>query len=477
MKKNILILLACLVSAGAMLTSCQDVQSPINTVPYLNEVTVTPNSKMDLNYTISHINSDYTRAATSGYFLVSESPDIKEENALRLDASRSNSSWTASVDLLPSTTYYIKMILESDHGSVSGPVTSYTTSDIDIPVYIEEINTNSAHFYCYWKRNDVNCKVYFQVSTNPDMSSPTTYDAYNNYSNSYYYSNAEKLSSSTTYYVRACIQFLSNGMVYYTATREFTTLTPASVSLEGTEYSQTNAGFWIVGDNTNYASNWSGTSWSGYITGEADVYVYKPYKKSNSNYKAIPIYYTDNYFEYGHTKISPTNTKVSCPMTILLPYQVNLNISCQSTNGATSSKYITRVEIANAENAQAICTNATFDLTNGTMTPTKSHAATWPKSAEIALSYEKTSSVYFNSLIPIKFSDGEVKVNITLNNSTNMNTEVIPVTLPSTSWEYGKQYNYNITVKYTRTDVTISVSDVYVQPWSNGGNTDIDIYD
>jgi hypothetical protein len=58
-----------------------------------------------------------------------------------------------------------------------------------------------------------------------------------------------------------------------------------------------------------------------------------------------------------------------------------------------------------------------------------------------------------------------------------MNTEVIPVTLPSTSWEYGKQYNYNITVKYTRTDVTISVSDVYVQPWSNGGNNDIDIYD
>jgi len=469
MKKYIFILLACLVSAGAMLTSCQDVQEPYNNVPTLGGVTVKQNVKQVLNVTLQYpsLNDNGIERA---YYLLSTSSDMSDSK--ELNASMSSGYYTSSTDLLPATTYYVQLCLRKPHGFVQSPVTEFKTNEITNEITVSEITSYSAYVSYYWGRSD--CEVTFEYSTNADMSNAQQM-AGSRYGNNY---NATlKLNDNTKYYVRAKVTLPYGTTPYYSPVKEFTTQANAYVDLTGSEFYSNYAGFWIVSDNYTYVSNWSGTSWSGNISGEADVYVYKPYNKSYTNYKAIPIYYTDKYFEYGHAKISPTNNKVSCPMTTLLPYQVNLNISCKSTNGATSSKYITQVEIANAEKAEAICTNATFDLTNGTMTLIKNNAATWSKSTKIALNYEKDSLVYFNSLIPVKFGENEVKVNITLNNSTNMKTEVIPVTLPSTSWEYGKKYNYDITVNYTRTDVSISVSDVYVQPWSNGGNTDIDIYD
>jgi len=471
MKKKIYILLACLVSAGAILTSCQNVEDPYNNVPTLGEVTVMQDTKQELNVTLQYPRTYYDYAV-SAYYLLSTSPDMS--NATELSASTSGNYYSYTIDLQPATTYYVQLCLKKDHGFVQSPIKEFNTSDIKYEITVSDIKPTSAYISYYWGRND--CSVLFEYSTNSDMSNALQMTSTRSGNN--YYTILSKLSENTKYYVRAKVTLPYSSIPYYSPVKEFTTSVNAYVELTGSEFSSNNAGFWIVGNNGyNYANNYSNTYWSGTISDEADVYVYKPYNKNNSNYKAIPIYYTDNYFEYGHTKISPTSKKVSCPMTTLLPYQVNLNISCKSTNGATSSKYITQVEIANAEKAEAICTNATFDLTNGTMTLIKNNAATWSKSTKIALNYEKNSLVYFNSLIPVKFGENEVKVNITLNNSTNMKTEVIPVTLPSTSWEYGKKYNYDITVNYTRTDVSISVSDVYVQPWSNGGNTDIDIYD
>ena len=468
MKKNIFILLACLVSAGAMLTSCQDVQEPYNNVPTLGGVTVKQNVKQELNVTLQYpsLNDNGIERA---YYLLSTSSDMSDSK--ELNASMSSGYYTSSTDLLPATTYYVQLCLRKPHGFVQSPVTEFKTNEITNEITVSEITSYSAYVSYYWGRSD--CEVTFEYSTNADMSNAQQM-AGSRYGNNY---NATlKLNDNTKYYVRAKVTLPYGTTPYYSPVKEFTTQANAYVDLTGSEFYSNYAGFWIVSDNYTYASNWSGTSWSGNISGEADVYVYKPYNKSYTNYKAIPIYYTDNYFEYGHTKISPTNNKVSCDMTTLLPYQVKLNI-LPTTEGNLSPKYISQVEIANAGTAQAICTNATFDLTNGTMTPTKNNAAKWTKYTDISLSNTKSTAINFSSLIPIKYAEGEVKVNIVLNNSTNMTTEVVPVTLPAESWVYGKQYGYDILVKYTRTDVSVSIASVTVTDWKQNSGENIDIYD
>ncbi len=467
MKQKLYIFLACLVSAGAMLTSCQDVHSPYNAVPVLDQVTVST-TKQDLSMMLSHymVDNDYY---TNSYFLVSQSADMS--NPELVNASSYSSMWTATVDLAPDTTYFAQFCMERTHGKVSGPVTVITTPALK-QVTVSSITASGAYLYFPWTRSDY--QAVFLVSTKEDMSNAVQYPV-NKYSGySYYATEISKLESNTTYY--AAIRLTKSGVVYTTKPTSFTTLTSSYVEISSSKMAGY-GGLFVVGPNGTMASNLSGYSWSGTITGETNVYAYKPYQKGNFTYENVPIYYTMDGFEYGHATVNPNNSKANCEMKALQPYQVIFNVLPQSTNGAQSSKYINSMSIGNTEKSYAISTNATFNLSTSVLTPTKNNAATWPQSTKIALSDTKSTSVSFQSIIPTKFSEGEVKVNIVLNNSTSLVTEVVPVTLPATSWEGGKTYNYDIIVRYTRTDVEVVISDLYVTPWSNGGNTNIDIYD
>lgn len=467
MKKKAYYLLSLITGMVFLLASCEELDTPYNTVPRLSEVSISPNSKMELNYTLSHEGKN----ANSGYYEISQYADMHD--ALRQDASNYTGYWRAEVDLLPSTTYYIRLVLTKNKSSVSGPVTEYTTGGINNNVTVSSVTTNSAYFSFYWNRTD--CKVIFQYSTSEDMSYAETLTALHNYSYSAYYNTVKGLTEYQTYYVRACI-YLPNGTTYYSPVTQFKTSKTVTISTTGSNLSG-NARFWIVGENSTTGG--TGVTWKGNVSEPSDIYIFKPVKNA-SNYKEIPITYNEfERFEYGSGKIDPTSSEnVYCSMKSWLAYNVTLNISIKSTNGATSSKYISYVEIANNDKADAISTNAKFDLTTGILTPVKNNAAKWSQSTKIPLSYPKSYDVTFLSLIPTKFNEGEVKVNIVLNNSTNMTTEVYPATLKADSWEQGKKYSYPITVNYTLNDVEITVGDVTVTPWKNDGNdTNIDIYD
>ena len=465
MKKKVYYLLSLLIGIVFLLTSCERLDTPYNTVPQLSEVTIMPDSKMDLRYTLSHDGKN----ASSGYFEVSEYADMSASR--QYYASRTGGYWKVDVDLLPSTTYYIRLVLSDYNSSVEGPVRKYTTPDITKSVSVSSVTTNSAYVSYPWTRTD--CDVIFQYATNADMTGAKTLTSKRSLY-SYYYATLSGLSEYKTYYVRARVQ-LPNGNYYYSPVAQFTTSKYVTIYTSGSSLSDY-ARFWIV--SANSSSTGTGKTWTGYVSEPSDIYIFKP-AKSASNYKAIPISYDEyDYFEYGSGKIDPSNSEsVSCTMKKWQSYLVTPNISIKSTNGATSTKYISRVEIANVGSAEAISTNAYFDITTGILTPVKSNAAKWMKGTSISLSDTKTNAVNFRSLIPTKFNAGEVMVNIVLNNSNNMTTEVYPATLPASNWEQGKQYTYNITVNYTRTDVEVVVGDVTVTPWNNGGDSNIDIYD
>jgi len=466
MKKKIYQLMACVAMAGSMLTACQDLDSAYNNLPTLGEVTLS-GSQQELTMTLT-CQGGSNSYSTNGYFLLSRTADM--DGADRVSASYYSGQWTATVDLLPATTYYAQLCLERRHGQTRGPVTEFTTSNIG-EVRASSVTSSSVYLYYTWKRDDYSAT--FLVSTSPDLTGAAQYDARR--SGNSYYANVSGLSSGTKYYAAVRLS-RTGGVTFTTPTTEFTTLTTASASISGSDI-QGSGGFFVEGPGGSVSGNTSGYSWEGYITGETNIYVYKPYQKGSFTYQNVPIYYNQGSFEYGHTTISPTNTKGTCSMQRLSTYQVVLNILPHSTTGATTSRTITRVDIANNGKAEAICTEATINLATGVITPTKSDTATWRQSTDIALASEKASQLYYSSIIPLSFSEGEVKVNIMLSNTSNMTYEVVPVTLPASTWKGGERYTYDIRVNYTRNDVEVTVSDVKVTPWNNNGNTNIDIYD
>ncbi len=465
MKKKAYYLFALLAGMVFLLASCEELDTPYNTVPRLDKVTVTP-SKTELKYTLYHENKN----ANSGYYEISQYADMRD--AERVNSSHYNGYWSAEVDLLPSTTYYIRLVLSNNNSSVAGPVTEYTTPEISRTVSVSQVTTNSARFAISWNRTD--CLVFFQYSTSEDLSGAKTKQA--TPYNSSYVLYLDGLQNYTTYYVRAAIQ-LPDGNYYYTPVTKFTTTRPVTISTSDSSVSGSTR-YWIVGEDYTTSGSATGNSWNINASGSSTIYVFKPYKSAN-DYKAVPIYYNEyEVFEWGYGKIDPSSSQsVSCKMNKWLAYSVTLNISIKSANGATSSKSISQVEIANAGTAQAISTDATFDVSTGNITPVKNNAAKWTAKPNIPLTYTNAYPVSFRSLIPIKFNDGEVKVNIVLNNPTNMTTEVYPATLPASDWKQGQPYPYNITLTYTRTDVEVTVGDVTVTPWKEGDNNDIDIYD
>lgn len=470
MKQYKYYLLTVLAGVALLLTACQDLEEPRNTVPNLGNVTVS-NGKYDLEYTLSHYVYDNNNVTRFAYYRISQSPDMS--NYQEVPASRYNNRWEASADMVPATTYYIQMFLVSDYSTVEGPVTTYTTSNLDRNVYSSNITTSGAILNFQWNRTD--CPVVFKYSTSANMSGERIVNGRNN-SGSYYYADVSGLQPYTTYYFYATIQ-LPNGQDYNTPVKSFTTTKAIQISTYNSDLSG-NARFWIEYENSVTEYTYS-APWYIYVSEPADIYVFKPAKYSNS-YKAIPLTYNEySRFEYGNGKINPENTDVvNIKMNMWQGYYVVLHITPEPTdNSAITSKYISQVEIANAENSEAISSNATFDISTGTMTATKSNTAKWTQYAKISLYPATQQTVYFNSLIPTKFGEKEVKVNIILNNSTNMNTEVAPVTLPAANWEKANTYDVYLTVKYTRTEVAVSVDDITVTPWSNGGNEDYPIYD
>ena len=79
-------------------------------------------------------------------------------------------------------------------------------------------------------------------------------------------------------------------------------------------------------------------------------------------------------------------------------------------------------------------------------------------------------------MIPAKFEEGEVLLNVLVSDINNLVVET-PIALPAGEWKGGNSYVYNITVNYTRHSYEVVVSDVYIQPWQYGGGDKIEIDD
>lgn len=358
----------------------------------------------------------------------------------------------------------------------------------NMSVALDEDNT--AHATLYYYSSDRYWGSYFLVSRWPDMGDPIRIDAdyytAQRYYNNYFYANVYDLEADTKYYAQYH-RVLDHGDIA-SPVREFTTYryaaTPVTVIVEANDdYAE--AGFFVTEtDGTQRANNalyYPTTDWRTYSTkikvmDEADVYVYKPYKAGSFTYENVPISYSDNFFEYGHTKASPWESYPVCNMTYLNNYNVRLNVRAQATDDAVSKKYIRRLEIANAGTSDAISTSATFNLATGVMTPDKNSAAVWPATTNIQLNSEKATMVNFYSIIPTSFSEGQVQLNVQVSDEKNLTVNQ-PVPLGGANWERGNTYTYDVIVYYTRNDIQIVVSDVTVTPWAGNSSETIDIYD
>jgi hypothetical protein len=174
--------------------------------------------------------------------------------------------------------------------------------------------------------------------------------------------------------------------------------------------------------------------------------------------------------------VTPPSPDVTCEMKSLA-YQVVLNVVANSTDGMTSVKKITGLEIVNSDGCTAISNSGTCNIVTGGVIPNgKQTDKLVAKMGDIPLAKLEKTAVKFRSLIPASFEEGEVQLNVTIYDGNNI-TVVTPINLPTSKWIAGNTYSYDIVVNYTRNTAKVVITDVNVQPWSNGGSNRIDIED
>jgi hypothetical protein len=245
-----------------------------------------------------------------------------------------------------------------------------------------------------------------------------------------------------------------------------------------------NAGFYIFDESDKLVSNnLMVESQDGelYMPGvktmfEMTFYLYRPYQNGNFTYEKVPVSNSLGNFEYAKTIVTPPNPVPSCDMTSVA-YKVVVNVTVKPSDEQISVKQITGLEFTNRSGSTAISNSGTCNLSTGEVTPIPSEKDYLTTKMEpIPLNSTVETSVNFYSLIPTKFEEGEVLLNVLVSDINNLVVET-PIALPAGEWKGGNSYVYNITVNYTRHSYEVVVSDVYIQPWQYGGGDKIEIDD
>ena len=324
---------------------------------------------------------------------------------------------------------------------------------------------------------------YFLISESSDMTNARKVPAGYNGNNTTCVE-LKDLKAATKYYF-TFHYFLDHGDVG-SQTGEFTTyrypMTAVGVKVNYSSIKK--AGFFIFDESNKLASNnLMVESLDGelYMPGvktmyEMTFYLYRPYQNGNFTYEKVPVSNSIGNFEYAKTTVTPLNPVPSCDMTSVA-YEVVVNVKVKPSDEQISVKQITGLEFTNRSGSTAISNSGTCNLSTGEVTPIaneKDYLTT--KMEPIPLNSTVETPVNFYSLIPAKFEEGEVLLNVLVSDKNNLVVET-PIALPAGEWKGGNSYVYNITVNYTRHSYEVVISDVYVQPWRYGGEVKIEIDD
>lgn len=144
-------------------------------------------------------------------------------------------------------------------------------------------------------------------------------------------------------------------------------------------------------------------------------------------------------------------------------YMLSL-VTVNLTKGINEEIHVDKVALKNRNNSTAIKTSGHLDVKTGTIATLSSSSSNVSivKTVDKSLSAGVLVSTQF-LVIPTKTSDG-VALSVTIGGKE------YEVSVPSTTWEKGKKYTYNVTVNTTGEKV-LSISEAIITP---RGNTDME---
>lgn len=140
-------------------------------------------------------------------------------------------------------------------------------------------------------------------------------------------------------------------------------------------------------------------------------------------------------------------------------YMLSL-VTVNLIKGVNEEIHVDKVALKNRNNSTAIKTSGHLDVKTGTIATLSSSSSNVSivKTVDKSLSAAALVSTQF-LVIPTKTSDG-VALSVTIGNKE------YEVSVPSTTWEKGKKYTYNVTVNTTGEKV-LSISEAIITPRDN----------
>lgn len=138
-------------------------------------------------------------------------------------------------------------------------------------------------------------------------------------------------------------------------------------------------------------------------------------------------------------------------------YMLSL-VTVYLTKGVNEEIHVDKVALKNRNNSTAIKTQGNLDVKTGTIRKLASSNGSIVKTVDKSLSAAALVSTQF-LVIPTKTSDG-VALSVTIGGKE------YEVSVPSTTWEKGKKYTYNVTVNTTGEKV-LSISEAIITPRDN----------
>lgn len=218
--------------------------------------------------------------------------------------------------------------------------------------------------------------------------------------------------------------------------------------------------FWYKYDGTGWNSE---SSWKGEpLLTEQFVRVYALYPASDEDLlkygKWVNIEPRNNVQQEYLVAVSDgTNNNRKPVVNLQFHYMLSL-VTVNLTKGVNEEIHVDEVALKNSNNSTAISTTGYLDVKTGKVTKSTSSEDSIAMTVDKSLSAAAVVSTQF-LVIPTNTSDG-VLLTVTIGKRE------YKVRVPSTIWEKGKKYTYNVTVNTTAEKV-LSISEAIITPREN----------
>lgn len=334
-------------------------------------------------------------------------------------------------------------------------------------------------------------ECYFLISTSEDMNDAQKVEVYP-------YKNEEKgswtcnrelgyLTPGTTYYVVLCAtdgrSEVKGNVVSFTTNKNLRianiSVTPCgnSESEEKTDFIPEDAiGMFLTildGDKLSVQDPWNmevyyrTQKWTLPVQIMPDntsrkLYAYYPYYKGIERDYAIPVSLTEgNHYLYGSSEgLTQSNSEAYITMRHAL---TRITFSVTKAKESAVDEYVTNARLYN-NNSKAISLDGRMNVFTGVITSNYYYTDGILKSCKFKPDIEKVNVIEM-LVIPTQFSEDEVAFEIQMGN------HIIYATLPATTWERGKHYDYPFEITLNG----LKLGNVTVEGWENNAGGSIHI--